>query len=239
MKISTSKVFASALVAIMFSVFSTSNSKAAEALKIGPAEISFNADYMSQYLWRGIDQNRNNGSASFGVDATLPYGIYLGSWTAAVDSVGYNGSSQELDFYGGIAKSFGMATVDVGYIAYTYPGHTDNVATNFGEFYGKLNLAPENSPLSFDIAYYELDTKPDAALGQGEYIEYGVTYAAPSDISLAVSYGDFEKSNTVTTVSAGKSFAGIDFTLAYIDTNYDTAGTPDKEFLTLTVGKSF
>ncbi len=41
MKISTSKVFASALVAIMFSVFSTSNSKAAEALKIGPAEITF------------------------------------------------------------------------------------------------------------------------------------------------------------------------------------------------------
>ena len=48
MKISTSKVFASALVAIMFSVFSTSNSKAAEALKIGPAEISFNAGYVTQ-----------------------------------------------------------------------------------------------------------------------------------------------------------------------------------------------
>ena len=236
MKISTSKVFASALVAIMFSVFSTSNSKAAEALKIGPAEISFNAGYMSQYLWRGIDQNRNNGSASFGVDATLPYGIYLGSWTAAVDSVGYNGSSQELDFYGGITKSFGMATVDVGYIAYTYPGHTDNVVTNFGEFYGKLNLAPEKSPLSFDVAYYDLDTK---ATTQGEYIEYGVSYAAPSDISLAVSYGDFEKNNTVTTVSAGKSFAGIDFTLAYVDTNFDAAGTKDKEYLTLTVGKSF
>ncbi len=221
MKISTSKVFASALVAIMFSVFSTSNSKAAEALKIGPAEISFNAGYMSNYVWRGVDQNSGDGSASFGVDASLPYGIYLGSWTASVD---LNGSNQELDFYGGIAKSFGMATVDIGYIAYTYPGHTDNVATNFGEFYGKLNLAPEKSPLSFDISYYELDTKPEALLGTGEYIEYGVSYAAPSDISLAVSYGDYEKSNTVTTVSAGKSFAGIDFTLAYIDTNYDAAG---------------
>jgi uncharacterized protein (TIGR02001 family) len=236
MKISTSKVFASALVAIMFSVFSTSNSKAAEALKIGPAEISFNAGYMSQYLWRGQDQNLNNGSASFGVDAALPYGIYLGSWTAAVDSGLYNGSSQELDFYGGIAKSFGMATVDVGYIAYTYPGHRDATVTNFGEFYGKLNLSPENFPLSFDVAYYDLDTNAQTA---DEYIEYGVSYAAPLDITLAVSHGDYEKSNTVTTVSAGKSFAGIDFTLAYVDTNFDAAATTDKEYLTLTVGKSF
>ena len=238
MKISTSKVFASALVAIMFSVFSTSNSKAAEALKIGPAEITFNAGYMSQYLWRGDDQNRNNGSASFGVDAALPYGIYLGSWTASVSSDVYADSSQELDFYGGIAKSFGMATVDVGYISYNYPGTTEGSAKNFGEFYGKLNIAPENIPLSFDVAYYELDTKAEAN-GINEYIEYGVTYAAPSDIALTVSYGDVEKTNTVTTVSAAKSFAGIDFTLAYVDTNFDAAGTKDKEYLTLTVGKSF
>ncbi len=71
MKISTSKVFASALVAIMFSVFSTSNSKAAEALKIGPAEVSFNASYMSNYIWRGMDQNLNDGSASFGMDVVF------------------------------------------------------------------------------------------------------------------------------------------------------------------------
>ena len=92
--------------------------------------------------------------------------------------------------------------------------------------------------MSFDISYYSLDTKATSTTGD-EYIEYGVSYAAPSDITLAVSYGDYEKSNTVTTVSAGKSFAGIDFTLAYIDTNYDASGTPNKEFLTLTVGKSF
>jgi uncharacterized protein (TIGR02001 family) len=234
MKISTSKVFASALVAIMFSVFSTSNSKAAEALKIGPAEISFNAGYMSNYVWRGLDQNAGDGSASFGVDASLPYGIYLGSWTASANT---NGSNQEVDLYGGITKSFGIATADIGYIAYIYPGHTTNTATNFGEFYGKLNISPENIPLSFDVAYYELDTKTQVS--QNDYIEYGVSYSAPSEVTLAVSYGDFDKSNTVTTVSAGKSFAGIDFTLAYIDTNYDAAGTRDKEFLTLTVGKSF
>jgi uncharacterized protein (TIGR02001 family) len=236
MKISTSKVFASALVAIMFSVFSTSNSKAAEALKIGPAEISFNAGYMSNYVWRGDSQSSNDGSASFGVDAALPYGIYLGSWVASIDSTVGGGSSQELDFYGGIAKSFGPATLDLGYIAYTYPGATDTPPVNFGEFYGKLNLSPENMPFSFDVAYYDLDTKETT---KGEYIEYGISYSAPSDVTLAVSYGDYEKFNTVTTVSAAKSFAGIDFTLAYIDTNYDAAGTPDKEFLTLTVGKSF
>ena len=236
MKISTSKVFASALVAIMFSVFSTSNSKAAEALKIGPAEITFNAGYMSQYLWRGDDQNRNNGSASFGVDAALPYGIYLGSWTASVSSDVYADSSQELDFYGGIAQSFGPATVDLGYIAYTYPGSRDNTGTNFGEFYGKLNFSPENVPLSFDVAYYELDTTSTTT---GEYIEYGVSYSAPSDITLAVSYGDYYKYSQIKTISAEKTFVGVDFTLAYVDTNYDASGSADKEYLTLTVGKSF
>ena len=135
MKISTSKVFASALVAIMFSVFSTSNSKAAEALKIGPAEVSFNASYMSNYIWRGVDQNANDGSASFGMDLALPKTIYAGVWTAGVSS---DGSSQEVDFYAGVAPSFGPANFDIGYIAYRYPGAANDKTTNFGEWYAGI-----------------------------------------------------------------------------------------------------
>ena len=91
-------------------------------------------------------------------------------------------------------------------------------------------------PLSFDVAYYELDTTSTTT---GEYIEYGVSYSAPSDITLAVSYGDYDKYSQITTISAAKTFVGVDFTLPYVDTNYDASGSADKEYLTLTVGKSF
>ena len=149
MKISTSKVFASALVAIMFSVFSTSNSKAAEALKIGPAEISFNAGFMSAYQWRGEDQNEGNSTPSFGVDVALPANIYIGSWTASADWA----NSQEVDLYAGIAPTFGDFGFDLGYIAFIYPGAADESATNFGEFYIGASYAPEKAPYSFGVKY--------------------------------------------------------------------------------------
>ena len=46
--------------------------KEAKKNKIGPAEITYNAGYTSNYLWRGATQNDNSGAASIGADAALP-----------------------------------------------------------------------------------------------------------------------------------------------------------------------
>jgi uncharacterized protein (TIGR02001 family) len=233
MKISTSKVFALALIATMFSVFSTSNSKAAEALKIGPAEVSFNASYMSNYIWRGLDQNANDGSASFGIDLALPKTIYFGAWTAGISDVGNDGSSQELDFYAGIAPSFGSANFDIGYIAYTYPGHR-TPGTNFGEWYAGAEFAPEGKPFTVGAKIYQDDAGENL-----QTTEFSASYDA-GIVALSAVMGDQEKRNEYWSVTASKEMAGIGFALTYSDNEQDTADVnKDKEYLTLTLSKSF
>jgi uncharacterized protein (TIGR02001 family) len=235
MKISTSKVFASALVAIMFSVFSTSNSKAAEALKIGPAEISFNAGFMSAYQWRGEDQNEGNSTPSFGVDVALPANIYIGSWTASADWA----NSQEVDLYAGIAPTFGDFGFDLGYIAFIYPGAADQSATNFGEFYIGASYAPEKAPYSFGVKYSDSDTgkcvKGTAA--NCSNIEYTASYDM-----LSITYGDYDKNRTYSTVAVTKEYGGIEFSAAYTSSDWESGLTPTNkkdDFFVISASKSF
>ena len=235
MKISTSKVFASALVAIMFSVFSTSNSKAAEALKIGPAEISFNAGFMSAYQWRGEDQNEGNSTPSFGVDVALPANIYIGSWTASADWA----NSQEVDLYAGIAPTFGDFGFDLGYIAFIYPGAADQSATNFGEFYIGASYAPEKAPYSFGVKYSDSDTGKcvKGTPANCSNIEYTASYDM-----LSITYGDYDKNRTYSTVAVTKEYGGIEFSAAYTSSDWESGLTPTNkkdDFFVISASKSF
>ena len=120
----------------------------AEPIKLGMAEISFNAGYMSNYQWRGEDQNSGDGTPMAGMDVSLPYNIYLGTWTASAEG----SNAQEVDFYGGIAPSFGDVSFDLGYISYYYQGGADGL--NFGEFYIGASYAPENKPYSLFLRLF-------------------------------------------------------------------------------------
>jgi uncharacterized protein (TIGR02001 family) len=235
MKISTSKVFASALVAIMFSVFSTSNSKAAEALKIGPAEISFNAGFMSMYQWRGEDQNAGNSTPSFGADVALPANIYIGSWTASADWTG----GQEVDLYAGIAPTFEDFGFDLGYISYMYPGAPTNPRANFGEFYIGASYAPEKAPYSFGVKYSDSDTAKceKSSASNCSNIEYTASYDM-----LSITYGDYDKNRTYTTVAVTKEYGGIEFSAAYTSADYESGITLTNnkdDFFVISASKSF
>ena len=236
MKISTSKVFASALVAIMFSVFSTSNSKAAEALKIGPAEISFNAGFMSMYQWRGEDQNEGNSTPSFGVDVALPANIYIGSWTASADWA----NSQEVDLYAGIAPTYGDFGFDLGYIAYIYPGAADEAGNNFGEFYIGATYAPEKAPYSLGVKYSENDDSGTCAASNATSCS-NIEFTASYDM-VSITYGDYDKNRTYTTVALTKEYGGIEFSAAYTSADYESGITPlnkKDDFFIISASKSF
>ena len=234
MKISTSKVFASALVAIMFSVFSTSNSKAAEALKIGPAEISFNAGFMSMYQWRGEDQNSGDSTASFGADVALPANIYIGTWTASASG----SSSQEVDLYAGIAPTYGDFGFDLGYIAYIYPGQADEAGANFGEFYIGATYAPEKAPYSLGVKYSENDDSGTCVAGTATSCS-NIELTASYDM-VSITYGDYDKNRTYTTVALTKEYGGIEFSAAYTSADYESGITPLRDdFFVISASKSF
>ena len=205
----------------------------AEPIKIGPAELSFNAGYMSNYLWRGMTQNNNDGSAYFGADMSLPYNIYIGTWTAAVD---YQGSNQEVDIYAGIAPSFGSISLDLGYISYIYPGDNESssvASAGFGEFYSSIEFAPEGMPYSLGISYSQDDTTENETTVFSASYDLGV-------FNVSAEKGDYEKSNEWWSVSIDKEIKGMGFTLSYTDNEMDTSNSDlDKETLYFTVSKDF
>jgi len=89
-----------------------------------------NAGVMSEYLWRGFPQNGTNISPYIGADLALPKDIYVGVYAAELDAKFENGgdgtyknTNKEIDYYFGVAPTFGDFGFDVGYIIFTYQGY--------------------------------------------------------------------------------------------------------------------
>jgi len=216
--------------------------------------IVFNAGYNSAYVWRGIDQNSGSGSPYIGADLTTPIGLYIGTWTAASTAGLGNvagAPNQEIDIYGGFAKSFGPITFDVGVIEYRYPG-SNKPATpnNFLEYYGKLKFAPDKAPYSIQLAYYKDDTEGQnfsaTQKGRGEnYQEISGSYNFPA-FTVAASYGEYKNETDTTTLTISKSMFDLNFSASYIDadrvsTSTSAANTTNsnKEFFVVNVSKTF
>ena len=238
MKISKLKIIASGFFVLMLSVFFMSNVKAAEEakpFKIGPAEISFNAGFMSAYQWRGEDQNSGDSTASFGADISLPANVYVGTWTASAST----SSSQEVDVYAGIKPTLGSFGLDLGYIAYVYPGNATTANANFGEYYLGVSYAPEKAPYSFKAKYSKADSGK-CAKGSAVSCD-NMEYSASYDL-LSITYGDYDKNRTYTTLALTKEYGGISFSAAYTDTDWESGVTKTNNkdnFFVLSATKSF
>ena len=216
-------------------------------IKIGKGTLTFNAGVSSQYIWRGMDQNRDDASPFLGADFSHPLGdfnLYLGAWTAAQDNVAGAGG-QEIDYYAGITKSFGPATFDVGYMILVFPGADAKDAKEVAEYYGKLTIAPDKQPYTLGIAYYVDDTGGYKIQNKdvgGNYYEINATYNFGPAQGL-VSYGVFESETKTTTVSVSKEIIGIGFTLSYINAEKDdntlSALNKNRDYVTLSAKKVF
>ena len=216
-------------------------------IKIGKGTLTFNAGFSSQYIWRGMDQNRDDASPFLGADFSHPLGdfnLYLGAWTAAQDNVAGAGG-QEIDYYAGITKSFGPATFDVGYMILVFPGADAKDAKEVAEYYGKLTIAPDKQPYTLGIAYYVDDTGGYKIQNKdvgGNYYEINATYNFGPAQGL-VSYGVFENETKTTTVSVSKEIIGIGFTLSYINAEKDdntlSALNKNRDYVTLSAKKVF
>jgi len=153
------------------------------------AEVSGNAGFVSEYLFRGLPQTDGNAAAQAGLDVAYDSGAYLGTWGSSVD----NGtdSGVEIDLYGGWAGSTGDFNYGIGGTFYTY---TDDV----DEDYLELNLSGGWKWLTLDVAIGEYDTEPKqdytfvslTAEYEGLYLTYG-DFGDDFDGSyLEAGYGD-------------------------------------------------
>jgi uncharacterized protein (TIGR02001 family) len=90
--------------------------------------ISGNFGLGTDYRFRGISQTFGGDSfwaptVQGGVDFAHKSGFYAGNWNSNVSGNQYpNGSSIEMDFYGGWKGSWGDFGLDIGTIYYYYPG---------------------------------------------------------------------------------------------------------------------
>ena len=224
-------------------------SQAANAeIKIGKGSLTFNAGVSSQYIFRGIDNNKDAVTPFAGADFTHPAGdfnLYFGVYGAASDGVQNGEGGKEIDYYGGIQKSFGPATFDLGYQLLTWPSASAKSDENVGEFYVKLTIAPDKQPYTIGLAYYQDDTGSyagtDSTKVDQDYKEVNATYNFGAAQGL-ISYGELANDTKTTTVALSKELVGVGFTLSYISAEKDGTGSyihRDREYVTLSAKKVF
>ena len=218
-------------------------------IKIGKGTLTFNAGVNSQYIFRGIDNNKDAATPSAGADFSHPVGdfnLYLGVYGTASDGVQTGEGGKEIDYYGGIQKSFGPATFDLGYQLLTWPSASAKSDKNVGEFYVKLTIAPDKQPYTVGLAYYQDDTGSIAGTDTSkkvdqDYKEINATYNFGPAQGF-ISYGELANDTKTTTVAVSKELVGVGFTLSYINAERDGTASyihRDREYVTLAAKKVF
>ncbi len=209
----------------------------------------------SQYISKGLDNNRDKPSASLtgefasntNVQLILGAGLFYARPDKPVASGG--GYDYELDYNIGLRKTFDKLTFDIGYSWFTYPQAQDRLNLDVGQFYTKAVLAATKST-SLSI-YYEQDdtdgTRPGSTanptgLTSDKYYELGLSHNF-GPASLNVSYGDLSDNVSFYKLGLSKEFMGLNFTADYIkqDRSRQTWNSTwkDEEFFVVGASKSF
>ena len=95
---------------------------------------SGSAALVTDYRFRGLSLSDKDAAFQGGFNVNHESGFYLSTWGSSISQ--FNGSELELDIYGGYATTIGDFSTNVGFLAYTYPGATDN--TDYYEVYGSV-----------------------------------------------------------------------------------------------------
>lgn len=120
---------------------------------LASAELTANVALTSNYKFRGQDQDVHrtkalNPAIQGGFDYAFEgSGFYLGNWNSSVDWLA--GNSIESDLYGGYKFKAGALDLDLGALAYVYPG---NSSGNTTELYGAASYGPFTAKYSHTVS---------------------------------------------------------------------------------------
>ena len=217
------------------------------------AEVSGNVALTSDYKFRGISQSDSAPSIQGGFDVGFDNGFYIGTWGAAVDfdcssapdSCGGLNGGIELDYYAGFAADLNdSVSYDVGYIYYDYP-QDEGLLGDYGEIYGSLSFGDFGIGMNYSDEYWGETGKFTYT-----YVTYSMALSEGYALDFLVGSGDYDEAgylNEATdhmnwSVALSTSAAGLDFTIAYEDTDLDKEEAYGYDWadaaLILTIGKS-
>lgn len=182
------------------------------------AEVTGNLGFMSNYVFRGVEQN--DSSAMGGLDWGHE-GFYLGIWGADVDK------GIEVDYYGGYRFDLGDFNFGVGG---TYYDYTDNFDDNYTE--ANLSAAWKWFTVNGDIGRW------DGFGDEQDYQHYALTWEYQGfHLKAATFEDDFDGSY----YEAGYSteVSGFELSGSYIYSDDDLVGGEDNSNLMLTISKTF
>ncbi|MCV2351657.1 TorF family putative porin [Paucibacter sp. Y2R2-4] len=156
-----------------------------------------NLSLNSDYRFRGISQTWRLPALQGGFDYAHRSGFYAGTWASNVSGNSYNnGAGLELDLYGGFKFSLTQdLTLDLGALAYVYPG-------------AKLNSAPG---VASNKAYDNLDLY--AGISAGAF-SAKLSVAATDYFGLNSDTAGFAYFNSLAAKGSSKGSA-------YLDLNYN------------------
>jgi uncharacterized protein (TIGR02001 family) len=196
---------------------------AAEAPE-GDHSFSANVALVSNYVFRGQSQTDKGPAIQGGFDYTYnPLNIYVGTWASNVESTGFDGSSMELDLYGGWRPTFDKLTLDLGVLGYFYPG-------NDGTGNDGINTVEYKAGISYDFGFvtpgFTFYYSPDwyATDDSAQRYELSASVPLPWDMKLVAKYGwnefGYDSNNDYQDWSVGitKDVLGVTLGLTYTDT---------------------
>ncbi|RLA04592.1 MAG: hypothetical protein DRQ47_03145 [Gammaproteobacteria bacterium] len=214
------------------------------------ADIEANVALTSDYRYRGISQNDQTIAIQGGFDYGHESGFYAGIWSSSVDFQiqTVDDATAEVDIYAGYGGDFGDSGFgwDVGFLHYDYPNSDGSLNYNFTEVNGTLTY-------EWLTVFYAHTSDYFAGSGAADYIsaaadfEFGDDWTAGASIARQA----VEENDTWGTpdwydykIYVGKTFQGLDFELAFIDTdlsNSECFGGSDwcDSTVTITMAKTF
>lgn len=207
-----------------------------------PGYGSFSADITvaSEYVFRGVSQSEEDPAIQGSVNWTHDSGFYVGAWGSTGD-FGRDGSF-ELDWYTGYATDMSGVALDFSLIYYTFPG--DEADGNYVELMAKagydLGLIAATAGLAYVPSGQDAYGRQDAF-----YIFSDVEVPIPNTAvtaGLHLGYedfgGGFRRDKFDWSIGLYTAIAGINFGLAYLDTNRHYGGYGDGRVL-FTLSKYF
>jgi uncharacterized protein (TIGR02001 family) len=227
---------------------------AAMAEETKPYSISANVAVTSEYFFRGLSQTDGSptiqGGLDFGYDLDGPVDVYLGIWGSGVNfqsPTAGDDATTEFDIYGGLTGEVEGISWDAGFIWYTYPGADSSLNYDYVE--AAFSLGYDFGPYAVSAG---LNYSPEYFGDSGDsfYWAGGVDVPLPEGFALGLhlGYQSIDKNANFGTpdyldwsVTVSKEFEGLDFSLAYIDTDISEGACGDTcdTKVVGTVSKSF